>query len=76
MIGKLIVFFTWTFGLWMLLACLVSLPTMLLWNWLVSDIFGLREITWLEASGLILLISCLCGARVKVDTEEDPRHLQ
>ena len=31
---------------------LVSLPFWLLWNWLIPDIFGLPEITWLQAFGL------------------------
>jgi len=38
--------------------CLVmSLPAYLLWNWLITDIFNLREITLFEAFGLIILSS-------------------
>ena len=41
------------------IAILFSVPTWLLWNWLMPDIFGLREITLLEAFGLILLSNIL-----------------
>jgi hypothetical protein len=37
----------------------VSLPFWLLWNWLMPNIFGLPEITWLQAFGLWLLITLL-----------------
>jgi hypothetical protein len=30
----------------------ISLPFWLFWNWLIPDIFGLPEITWLQAFGL------------------------
>lgn len=36
--------------------CLLGFPTMFLWNWLVPSIFGLREINFLEAVGLQLLV--------------------
>lgn len=38
-----------------LFAIIVSIPTWLLWNWLIPSIFGLREITLLETLGLLLL---------------------
>lgn len=40
-----------------IVAAIVSLPVMLLWDWLMPSIFGLREITWFEAWGL----NFLCG---------------
>jgi hypothetical protein len=39
------------------IALLVSLPVMLLWNWLMPELFNLKEITWMQALGLTLL----CG---------------
>jgi hypothetical protein len=33
----------------------ISLPVMLLWNWLMPEIFHLPEINWLQAWGLSLL---------------------
>ena len=47
------------FGLAFLLAMLCSLPVYWLWNGLMPDIFGLKEITWLQALGLSLLSSLL-----------------
>lgn len=38
-------------------AALLSLPVLLLWNWLMPAIFGLPAITWPQAWGLLVL----CG---------------
>ena len=35
-----------------LFCALVSLPFWLMWNWLIPTVFGLPEITWLQAFGL------------------------
>lgn len=43
------------------LAAVMSLPVMLLWNWLMPLIFGLTEITWFQAWGLLFL----CGSLFK-----------
>ena len=40
------------FGGVFLFCALVSLPFWLFWNWLIPEIFGLPEITWLQAFGL------------------------
>ena len=42
-----------------IVAAIVSLPVMLLWDWLMPGIFGLREITWFEAWGLLFLSGLL-----------------
>ena len=34
---------------------------MLLWNWLMPEIFGLPEITYLEAAGIIILSRLILG---------------
>lgn len=36
-------------------ALLFSVPVWLLWNWLMPEIFGLPEIGWLQAFGLMVL---------------------
>ena len=41
------------------IGAIISLPFWLLWNWLMPNIFGLPEITWLQAFGLWLLITLL-----------------
>ena len=40
------------FGGVFVFCALVSLPFWLMWNWLIPTIFGLPEITWLQAFGL------------------------
>ena len=42
-----------------LLGIIVTLPFWLLWNWLIPDIFGLPEITLLQAFGLWLFVVLL-----------------
>lgn len=41
------------------IAMLVSLPVMWLWDWLMPELFGLKEITWLQALGITLLSGLL-----------------
>jgi len=36
---------------------IITLPTMLLWNWLVPEIFNLRTINFFEALGLLILVN-------------------
>lgn len=42
-----------------LIAAFMSLPVMLLWDWLMPTIFGLPEITWFQAWGLLWLTGIL-----------------
>lgn len=42
-----------------LLAILMALPTMWLWNWLMPTIFGLTKITFWQALGINLLTGIL-----------------
>ena len=42
-----------------LLSLILSLPTMLLWDWLMPEIFGLKEITLFQAWGLNFLSAIL-----------------
>jgi hypothetical protein len=37
------------------IAILFTLPTMLLWNWLMPEIFGLKVITFWQAFGLNMI---------------------
>lgn len=45
-------------------AAIMSLPVMLLWDWLMPTIFGLPEITWLQAWGLMFLCALLFKSNV------------
>lgn len=42
-----------------LMAVLVSFPIMLLWNYVMPDIFGLHEITLLQALAMSFLVRLL-----------------
>ena len=43
---------------------LVSLPVMLLWDWLMPTLFNLPTITWLQAWGLMILCALLFKSSV------------
>jgi hypothetical protein len=51
-------------GILIFVAALMSLPVMLLWDWLMPTIFGLPEITWFQAWGILFL----CGLLFKSHT--------
>ena len=42
-----------------LMAAFVSLPVMLLWDWLMPTLFGLGTITWVQSFGLLVLSGLL-----------------
>ena len=46
-------------GYVVVLAVVLALPIMLLWNWLMPDIFGLCTINFWQALGISLLSECL-----------------
>ena len=46
-------------GILGMVALILGVPLMLLWNWLMPDIFGLTEITFWQAVGLNFLSSIL-----------------
>lgn len=41
------------------LAIILTIPVLLLWNWLMPDLFGLKSITFWQALGILLLSSFL-----------------
>ena len=49
-------------GVVVALAALFSLPVMFLWDWLMPTLFGLPEITWLQAWGLMVLCGFFCSS--------------
>lgn len=65
--GKILAGIIGIVGILVILCLLVSIPVMLLWNWLVPVIFPphdgvafiAQEITWLQALGLMFLTSFL-----------------
>lgn len=61
MLYKLLGGFVLVIGFVAIAAILCALPTMLLWNWLMPDIFHLDTITFWQALGL----NFLCGILFK-----------
>ena len=55
----------------LILALILALPTTWLWNWLMPSIFGLREITFLEALGLNALSAILLKPSVSSSKKDD-----
>lgn len=53
-----------------LLAIVCSVPVMLLWNWLMPDLFGLKTIDLWQAIGLSLLCDLLL---VKASSKSDKK---
>ena len=41
--------------------CIVTYPFMWLWNWLMPDIFGVGEVSFWQAFGLLTLIAMIGG---------------
>jgi len=52
---KFVVVGFWIFVIAAIFAAAASVPTWLLWNWLVPDLFGLPHVSLLQAFGLLLL---------------------
>lgn len=48
-----------------IISAVLSLPVMLLWDAVVTQVFGMKEITWMQAWGL----SLLCGLLFKSNFE-------
>ena len=52
------------FGSIFIFCAVISLPFWLMWNWLIPDIFGLPQITLLQAFGLWTFIVLIRSSRV------------
>ena len=65
---KFVVVGFWIFVIAAIFAAAASVPTWLLWNWLVPDLFGLPHVSLLQAFGLLLLSGFLFGPR-KISVE-------
>ena len=46
-------------GLMISMSLLFALPVMLLWNWLMPEIFGLTTLTFFQSWGLMMLCALL-----------------
>lgn len=44
-----------SFGIALVVILFLGLPTMILWNWLMPELFGLKEINFWQAIGIQIL---------------------
>ena len=58
-------------GMIAIVMVLLGYPVMLLWNWLVPEIFGLSEITFWQAIGLNILSTILLRSSHTIKTKQD-----
>ena len=53
-------------GLLAIVIVLLGYPVMLLWNWLIPEIFGLSEITFWQAIGINVLCTILFRPNINI----------
>ena len=53
-------------GLIAIVIVILGYPVMLLWNWLIPEIFGLSEITFWQAIGLNILCTILFRPSINI----------
>ena len=53
-------------GLLAIIIVLLGYPVMLLWNWLIPEIFGLSKITFWQAIGLNVLCTILFRPNINI----------
>jgi hypothetical protein len=57
-------------GLIAIVIVLLGYPVMLLWNWLMPEIFGLSEITFWQAIGLNILCTILFRPSISIKKQD------
>jgi hypothetical protein len=57
-------------GLIAIIIVLLGYPVMLLWNWLMPEIFGLSEITFWQAIGLNILCTILFRPSISIKKQD------
>jgi hypothetical protein len=57
-------------GLIAIIIVLLGYPVMLLWNWLMPEIFGLSEITFWQAIGLNILCTILFRPSINIKKQD------
>lgn len=56
-------------GMVFLIASIYSIFVMILWNWLMPDIFGLKQITFLQSWGLTTLFALLFKPNISTNNK-------
>lgn len=57
-------------GLAFLASVLIAFPVKWLWNWLVPTIFGLGQISAMQAWGLVFLLNLMIPNRNRVEVDK------
>jgi hypothetical protein len=58
-------------GLAFLASVLIAYPVKWLWNWLLPEIFGLKEISALQAWGLVFLLNLMIPNRSRTEKKSE-----
>lgn len=58
------------FGMIVIMALIMALPTMWLWNWLMPDLFGLQTIGFWQALGVNILSGILFKSSSSASTSK------
>jgi hypothetical protein len=66
---KTLAIFSAALAIAFLAALVLSIPTMLLWDWLMPDIFGLKEITLFQSLGLNMLTAILFKTTITIKND-------
>jgi hypothetical protein len=53
-----------------IIVVLLGYPVMLLWNWLIPELFGLSEVTFWQAIGLNILCTILFRPTISVKKQD------
>jgi hypothetical protein len=58
------------FGTIAIIVVLLGYPVMLLWNWLMPELFGLSEVTFWQAIGLNILCTILFRPSINIKKQD------
>jgi hypothetical protein len=58
-------------GLAFLASVIIAYPVKWLWNWLLPEIFGLKEISALQAWGLVFLLNLMIPNRNRTEKKSE-----
>ena len=53
-----------------IIVVLLGYPVMLLWNWLIPELFGLSEVTFWQAIGLNILCTILFRPSINIKKQD------
>ena len=69
LVGKMIILAAWL----AVISAIFVVPTWLLWNWLMPQLFDLPRVSFFQAFGLLLLSGMLFRSQPKVSIDANTR---